>query len=88
MDLKQIVQIENGMRKVMGQKLMAFPINNQEDADTIFKDIDCRLSPENLHCDGEISASQADYKYRQLMKAVRKLKKQGFKVPDGCWEIN
>lgn len=35
-----------------------------------------RLSPENLHCDGEISISQAQARQRQIMKEWRELEKE------------
>jgi len=38
--------------------------------------IDCKLSPENLHCDGEISPSQALAKYKILIKKRAALEKQ------------
>ncbi len=38
--------------------------------------IDCQLSPENLHCDGEITAAQAKVKYNRLMKERGALEKQ------------
>lgn len=31
-----------------------------------FFELACRLSPENLHCDGEISAAEANKKYKEL----------------------
>ena len=34
------------------------------------------LSPENLHCDGEISNSQAKKQERRLMKEWRELEKE------------
>ncbi|ELP6119473.1 hypothetical protein QTV43_000618 [Vibrio vulnificus] len=36
--------------------------------------IECKLSPENLHCDGEISASAASKKAAALRKAQNELK--------------
>lgn len=33
-----------------------------------FLSLSCQLSPENLHCDGEISQAEASRKYRRLMK--------------------
>jgi hypothetical protein len=41
-----------------------------------FDDLLCRLSPENLNCDGEISAAQAQRKYRQIIKEWEVLEKQ------------
>ena len=43
-------------------KTLEFPLN-QAGVNTIIDQLDCDLSPENLHCDGEISASQARAKY-------------------------
>jgi|TARA_B110000444_G_scaffold260693_1_gene308734 hypothetical protein len=37
--------------------------------------IDSDLSPENLHCDGEISHAEAERKYKHLMRCVRELQK-------------
>jgi hypothetical protein len=46
-----------------------------------FSDLACRLSPENLHCDGEITRVQAQRKYNQIMKEWNALeKKAGRKV--------
>jgi hypothetical protein len=39
----------------------------------MFEDLEAELSPENLNCDGEISATQADIKFRQLTRKWRKL---------------
>lgn len=46
------------------------------------------LSPENLHCDGEISMSQAKKKLAIILKEWKKLEKKiGFEVSeDEVWE--
>jgi hypothetical protein len=36
-----------------------------------FIDLCGRLSPENLHCDGEISNAEANRKYKELMRMWR-----------------
>ena len=41
-----------------------------------FSELLCRLSPENLHCDGEISVSEANRKYKKLMNQWRNLEKK------------
>jgi len=41
-----------------------------------FEDLLYKLSPENLHCDGEISNSEAQRKYVKLMKAWKRLERQ------------
>lgn len=35
--------------------------------------LSCDLSPENLHCDGELTPAQAKEKYIEIMKAWRYL---------------
>jgi len=54
-----------------------------------FMNLVCALSPENLHCDGEISVAAANRKYRSLMRAWRALEAQlGRKVSeDEVWNI-
>ena len=48
-----------------------------------FLDLACQLSPENLHCDGEISVTEAKRKYRVLMKEWRTLERYaGHKVSE------
>jgi hypothetical protein len=37
------------------------------------RDIEMRLSPENLHCDGEISRAEAERKRRTLIKQRKNL---------------
>ena len=36
-----------------------------------FMELCCELSPENLHCDGEISLAEANRKYVHLMREWR-----------------
>jgi len=50
----------------------------------------CQLSPENLHCDGEISVSQAAIRARQIRREWRILEKKfGRKVTeDEVWEAD
>ena len=38
-----------------------------------FNDLCCRLSPENLCCDGECSRSQTNSRYAQIMREWRVL---------------
>ncbi len=40
-----------------------------------FQSLASQLSPENLHCDGEITRAQAQTKYRRIMKRWRALEK-------------
>lgn len=48
-----------------------------------FIDLVCRLSPENLACDGEISKTEIDRRYRQILKEWKVLEaKVGRKVSE------
>jgi len=42
----------------------------------LLKDLECRLSPENLHCDGEISQREAEFKHRCLMRHWESIEKK------------
>lgn len=80
-NLQPILDRINWARKYRNQSLLTIETLNQIEVDDIVRDIDCSLEPENLHCDGEISASQAQAKYRQLTGALEELRKLG-------WQIN
>lgn len=47
---------------------------NAKDRQAIAERLDCDLSPENLTCDGELSRSQVQAKYRELTRAVAELR--------------
>lgn len=55
----------------------------RSDADILrdLRNIENALSPENLHCDGEISRTQAAAKERKLMAQQRALHKELGRVP-------
>jgi hypothetical protein len=81
-------QIEdmNAMSKIFGDKIIDADNLTAENAQTIFQKIDCGLSPENLHCDGEITRAAAQRKYRAYMGAVKGLRTMGF-TPVDCYEL-
>jgi hypothetical protein len=48
-----------------------------------FQNLACRLSPENLTCDGECSQAESNRKYRTLTNRWKELEKQvGRKVSE------
>ena len=53
-------------------KSITFPLD-QKTVDSLARSLDSDLSPENLHCDGEISQAQAMKKYRVLSKVAEQL---------------
>jgi len=51
---------------------MTFPLS-QVQVNDLARTLDSKLSPENLHCDGEISVAEADRKYRFYAQVYREL---------------
>jgi hypothetical protein len=49
-------------------------LDNAKDRQQLADDIDCSLSPENLTCDGELSRSMVERKYRMLTRVAKQLK--------------
>ncbi len=69
--LEQYLESKNQWRAIFGEP--ALSLLNPTDRQKIADEIDCALSPENLHCDGEISAAEARRKYRELTRAAEEL---------------
>ena len=57
-----------------------YPVRSQATADAIFKELEQDLSPECLHCDGEISVKEAKAKLKKLLAIGRSLQSAGFGV--------
>ena len=52
-----------------------YSLNTAKDRQALADMIDNALSPENLTCDGELSRSQVQARYKELTTAARQLKK-------------
>ena len=63
---------------------IAFPLD-QNTVNDLARSLDADLSPENLHCDGEISRTQAQNKYDYYGKVIKELDRycagQGLTMP-------
>jgi hypothetical protein len=70
-NLEAFVETENRMRAIFKQRPLS--LLNAEDRQRIADDIDCRLSPENLTCDGELRGSQVQKKYAYLTRCAQEL---------------
>ena len=64
--LARFIRDENRWNKLFQKPMLTTP-TNKEECQPLFQILECRLSPENLHCDGEISMSAARRKYKELM---------------------
>jgi hypothetical protein len=72
-ELKEFVERENKWSAIFGNTPLV--LTSAVDRKKIASKIDSCLSPENLHCDGEISAAEANRKFRFLTKAAEQLMK-------------
>jgi hypothetical protein len=77
-DLKNFVDRENQFSAIFGHKPL--DLNSAADRQRIADKIDCQLSPENLSCDGELSRSQVQVRYRTLARCAQQLLKLDPKV--------
>ena len=71
-NLEAYLAQRNAYMKIFGQKPLS--LLNASDRQRIADMIDGDLSPENLTCDGELSRSAVNAKYRQLTRAAEELK--------------
>ena len=70
--LKKYVEEKNTWQILFsGTKLLT--LDTAAGRKAVAEQIDCDLSPENLHCDGEISQGQAQVKYHKLSMAALQL---------------
>ena len=60
-DLRNYLDTYNGWQKIFNPNHRTINLGNmtQKDVELIASDLDSKMSPENLHCDGEITVSQA-----------------------------
>jgi hypothetical protein len=71
--LENYVEQRNQIRALFKQRPLS--LKNAADRQQIADDIDCSLSPENLTCDGELSCSVVNQKYRMLTRCADQLRK-------------
>ena len=69
--LEAYVEQENRWSAMFGGKPLS--LLNAADRKRIAEKIDAALSPENLTCDGELSRTEVDRRYRRLRRAAAQL---------------
>jgi hypothetical protein len=67
--LKAYVDQKNRWDMIFGRPALVIGQHNQQ----IAENIDSDLSPENLTCDGELSRTAVQQRYKQLTAAAREL---------------
>jgi hypothetical protein len=85
--LEQYVAQYNSWNKIFDKSHVDININNitKDQAHSLVMRLDSEMSPENLHCDGELSHSQVQTKYDHLMGVWQDLRhlyyKKGWTLP-------
>ena len=62
-NLQKFIDDQNMWGSFFNTPAIQFPLS-QTQVNDLARSLDAKLSPENLHCDGEISPAEADRKYR------------------------
>lgn len=68
--LQKYLDEQNRWDAFFGKPAVSISSLDQKSVDELASSIDCQLSPENLHCDGEISLAEANRKYKKLANAA------------------
>ena len=71
-NLKNFIDNNNRWIALFNKQGITFPLT-QSNVDDLLNTLDSNLSPENLHCDGEISHAEAQRKYRFYAQVAREL---------------
>lgn len=71
-NLKNFIDDNNRWIAFFNTAPMTFPLS-QTQVNDLARTLDSKLSPENLHCDGEISNAEAQRKYRFLAQVCKEL---------------
>jgi hypothetical protein len=71
--LNTLIKQENSWSGMFNGKFVAYEVATVAGRERVAKMIDCKLSPENLSCDGELPRSQVQARYRALTSAAQDL---------------
>jgi len=83
-NLQAYIDQKNTWRGFFNTAPINFPLS-QTHVNDLANSLDSDLSPENLHCDGEISQTQAQNKYNYYGRVIKELDRycagQGLTMP-------
>lgn len=71
--LKHFIARKNDINTLFGHDEITFPLT-QNDVDYLFRSLDCEMSPEHLHMDGEATPSEARQREQYLKDATDQLR--------------
>ena len=71
--LNALIKQENSWASIFNGKFVAYEVATATGRERVAKMIDCKLSPENLSCDGELPRAEVNRRYRALTAAAQDL---------------
>ena len=71
--LEAFVEQENKWSAMFNKNYKPLSLLNAADRQRIAEIIDCKLSPENLSCDGELPRAEVNRRYRNLTRCAQEL---------------
>ena len=71
--LNAYIQQQNRWNSLFSGNVVVYEIKTAQGRKRLAEHIDSRLSPENLTCDGELSRSEVNARYRELTNAAKDL---------------
>jgi hypothetical protein len=85
--LNALIKQENAWSSLFNSKFAVYEVATAQGRERVAKMIDAKLSPENLSCDGELSISQTQARYRALTAAAQDLIKMDPSVAQFMYEF-
>ena len=85
--LNALIAQENQWCSMFNSKFAVYEVATAQGRERVAKMIDAKLSPENLSCDGELSISQTQARYRALTAAAQDLIKMDPSVAQCMYEF-
>ena len=73
--LNTLIAQENQWSGMFNPRFVAYEVATAAGRQRVAELIDCKLSPENLSCDGELSRAETNRRYRALTSAAQDLLK-------------
>jgi hypothetical protein len=70
--LEKYVKAQSGWGEIFGEPKIEFPLTEAQ-IQKLASGLDAQLSPENLTCDGELSATEVNKRFRYYSQVAREL---------------
>ena len=73
--LNALIKQENAWASMFSGRFVAYEVDTAAGRKRVAEMIDCKLSPENLSCDGELPRAEVNRRFRSLTGAAQDLVK-------------